>query len=432
MTLVCFILSIFQRNKTEIKNNNFSVILFFFVMSYIISFQIPLEIAFGNTALLQYRFIFDVTIVNKMVCFSGLILDVFIIGVTFGYLKRSNSTQIRPDNKIIKKFNIKPLFYIIVLCFLIFALNLDSSYVSGGHGSVKFEGIGFSFYTIFSRLSIIYIAMVLFNNQINNSNGRGIKDFFKLFNKSYLAFLAVTVVIFFLAHNRVFVILTLTPFLFAFFVFTRKKVRSLLVIAIFLSLSIFATLFKLYGIDNILDNDLSIGSNYAIAKSYFPFTAELANSIYSQTILFSKWYHEDFLIYGYSFFIGILRIFPGLAGYLAVDPMQYDTAVIATRLSSTTYGVGTTTIADVLVNFDFLGSILVIFYLGYIFSKKEMQVYASHTKITSYIIYFSITSFVLFIPRASLNDLFATIFFNLLFVSIYPYLFRMKTMNNKI
>ncbi|QMV69778.1 oligosaccharide repeat unit polymerase [Sphingobacterium paramultivorum] len=430
LTLASFIISILVRNKTGIKNNNFSIILFFFAMSFIISFQIPLEIAFDNTILLQYRSIYDIFVVNKMVCFSALALDLFIIGVTIGYIKNRDKA-VKTQVLITRKFNVKPLYVVIVSCFVMFVFNINSSYIDGGHGTVRFEGIGFSFYALFSRLSIVYISMVIYNNQDSLKKTRTLKDFIGVFSKSFLAFLLITVIIFFLAHNRVFVILTLTPFLFAFFVFSKKRIKTIVVVGIFVFLTVFATLFKLYGINNILDSGLTIDNNYVISKSYFPFTAELANSVYAQSILFSQWYQHDFLMYGYSFFIGILRIVPGLAGFISLDPAVYDSAVIATRISSASYGVGTTALGDTLVNLGFLGSLFALGFLGFLFAKSEINIYKNYVKINTYIIYFSITSFVLFIPRASLNDLIASIFFNLIVVQIYPYLVRMKISNIK-
>ncbi|REC49608.1 hypothetical protein DRF67_03840 [Chryseobacterium pennipullorum] len=401
-------------------------------MSWIISFQIPLEVSLGNLELLNFRFFYNSEVINEMVAFSALVLDVFLLGVTVNYsrLKKNAALPLISQDSVSSvttKYSPKPLFILMAVCFLVFLLNINKGYIDSGHGTVKFEGIGFSFLGVFLRLSIIYLSIIIYNNQekiLTRKNS--IKSFLKLFDKPYLVFLVIIMVIFFLAHNRVFVILTITPFVFAFFLFVRKKISSITVILIFLGVSVFGTLFKLYGIENILSSSLKINDNYVISKSYFPFTAELGGSVYAQSILYYKWYTTDFSLYGASYLVGVIRTFPGLMNVFSLKPISYDTAVIGTLESGVTYGVGTTSIMDILINFGFILSLFIFFGIGYFFSKMESKVYKNQVNIYTLVIYFSITSFIMFIPRASMNDVLGAVLFNIFFVKIYSLLYLKK------
>src|SRR5690606_12735999 len=113
LTLFSFIISIFARLRTHLGKYNFSITLLFFLMSWIISFQIPIEISLGNTELLNFRFIYNKEIVNGMVAFSALVLDAFLLGVTLNYnkLKKNILPIIQEDYVSIKrKYNPKPVF----------------------------------------------------------------------------------------------------------------------------------------------------------------------------------------------------------------------------------------------------------------------------------------------------------------------------------
>src|SRR5690606_12246352 len=101
---------------------------------------------------------------------------------------------------------------------------------------------------------------------------------------------------------------------------------------------------------------------YVFSKFLFPFTAELATSFYSGNILFSMW-ENGLSLYGISFLVGFLRVMPGLMGFLNLDPSAYDSAVIATLYSGANYGVGTTAIIDLLVNFGVALSLMIFLYV---------------------------------------------------------------------
>jgi len=132
-------------------------------------------------------------------------------------------------------------------------------------------------------------------------------------------------------------------------------------------------------------------------------------------------------LYGISFLVGFLRVMPGLMGFLNLDPSAYDSAVIATLYSGANYGVGTTAIIDLLVNFGVVLSLMIFLYVGYFFGRSELKVFSGNKSIYSYVIFLTITILILFYPRASINDLISMVLFNLIFCKIYFSVFGTKS-----
>lgn len=423
LTLFSFLISLKIRKRSNLANFNFSIVFFFFIMSWIIYFQAPLEIALGNNSLSDHNahLIYDIKYINEMVSYSALVLDVFLLGVSLSYLRKNNNNKILLYKET-KLYRTTPLLILTLFFFFMFISTVDKNYIDGGHGIYKFEGISFSFFGIFTRLSILYISLTIYNIKEKPGCKNNIVKFISSFNKLYLITLLLVILIFFRAHNRVFVIMTITPLLFAFFIHTKWRIKNITVFGLFIGLSVFGTLFKIYGIDNILDQGLTISDGYVIGRSYFPFTAELAASIYSHNILYTL-YKNDITIYGLSFLVGFLRAFPGVMGILGWEPIIYDTATLASSVSNVRYGVGTTAVADLLINFGSLLTTVIMFLLGYLFARVESKVYHENN-VFSYIIYFSISSMILFAPRASFNDIFGITLFNLIFIHIYLLFFK--------
>lgn len=420
--LISFILSWAFRNKTFLNGYGFSIIVFFIIMNWIISFQAPLEIVYGNSDLLEpgLNLIYDSNILNKLVAFSSLMLNLFLIGVTISYSK-----GVSKKNNYIKnyyKIPTNPLLIIIFLLFFVFLIFVKE-FVILGHGNVKLNPISETSIGFIIKLSAIYLAIKLFNNQDKKLS---LNEYTYKLNYFYILFLFLALFLFFIAHNRVYPIMIFTPLIFSFFLYSYKKVKISTVFFIFIILSIFATLFKIYGFLDFYKSGLNINEEYNISKFLFPFTAELAGSIYSSTILYSIWENNDFSLNGASYFIGLLRVFPGTMGLLKLNPLTYDSAIVATLISNVSYGVGTTAIGDLLVNFGKTLSLLFFLILGYFFGRSEMKVYIKNTSIYAYVTYLSITILLLFFPRSSMNDLISMLFFNLIFTKFYIIFFKEK------
>lgn len=417
--LLAFFLSWQCRQATDIRGYGFSIIVFFTFISWVVSFQVPLEIVYGNFYLLDpsLNLVYDAVIINKMVAFCSLMLNFFLVGVTYSY---SDSKFLFPQSsyKIIISY---PLLILIFLCFFIFLISFNEDY---SHGEVKIDPISVAAYGFLVKFSAIYLAIKIFN--ITENNKPNFYKYLYILNPYYLVIIVISCLIFFMASNRIYSIMLLLPLIFSYFIYMKKKINVFTVIFFFIALSILGILFKLYGFTDFYKQGLYISEGYVFSKFLFPFTAELATSFYSGNILFSMW-ENGLSLYGISFLVGFLRVMPGLMGFLNLDPSAYDSAVIATLYSGANYGVGTTAIIDLLVNFGVVLSLMIFLYVGYFFGRSELKVFSGNKSIYSYVIFLTITILILFYPRASINDLISMVLFNLIFCKIYFSVFGTKS-----
>lgn len=406
------------RRRTCAHGFNFSIILFFVMMSAVIAFQVPLEIVYGNEALLDrsQNLVYDVSVVNGLVAFSSLFLNFFLFGVSFSYTKKCTSIKPSFEVSVARKLPAKPILLFVWVGIALFFVTVNSEYLNHGHGRVSLNSISQSAITIISRFSPIYLSIIAFNILGDKVS------FFELLRRLrwlYLMAMMLVVFAFFLAHNRMYPIMLATPIVFAFVVILRVRMKVRTVVLCFLALSVFGTLFKIYGIKDFYRHGLFIDEVHTISLYYFPFTAELASSFYSGNVLYSMWYNSGFSLHGASFFVGFLRIIPGVMGLLNVDPSFYSSSVTATLYSGLHYGVGTTAIADLLVNLGVFFSVVVGILLGFLFGRSEVSVYGKNVSVSQLIVYLTITSLILFYPRASFNELIAMVLFNVFFYGFY-------------
>lgn len=418
--ILSFILSWQCRQITEIRGFGFSIIVLFTLMSWIISFQVPLEIVYGNLSLLDssLRLVSDPNVINKLVAFCSLMLNFFLIGVTYSYSKTKFLLTTKINENKIRSY---PLLILMGICFFIFLVTFNKDY---SHGEVKIDSMSAAAYGFLVKFSAIYLAITIFNAQkINKAN---IIKYLRSLNIYYLVLITISCLIFFLASNRIYSIMLLMPLIFSYFIYIKKKVNVFVVILFLISLNTIGVLFKVYGFTDFYKQGFYINENYIFAKFLFPFTAELATSFYSSNILFSMW-ENGFSLYGMSFFVGLLRIVPGVMGFLSLSPSIYDSAVIATLYSGANYGVGTTAIIDLLVNLGFTLSLVIFLYIGYFFGRSELKVYSNNKSIYSYVIFLTITILILFYPRASMNDLITMVLFNVVFCKFYFSIFGLNS-----
>ena len=416
---ISFIISWLFRNKTKLKGYGFSIIAFFVLMNAIIAFQIPLELVYGNIQLLdpQLNLVYDLNILNKLVAFSSLMLNSFLLGVTYSYTRISKLVNSKSTNNLY--IPTKPLLFTMIILLVIYIATVDPAYLKHGHGTVGMGSIAESSIGIALRVSALYIAVMIFN--FRNRSSSFVK-YILYINPIYLTLLSLVILIFLMASNRSYIIMLASPLLFSLFIATRKKVSLIKVILVFLGLSSFATFFKIYGIQVFSQSSLELNDGLFVSKFFFPMTAELSASIYSSNILYSL-YDKGLSLNGISFLVGLLRTFPGFVSFLDVEPILYNSGVLATVISNSEYGVGTTSIADLLINFNMIVSLLIFLVLGYFFTSSEIKAYSNSFNIYSYVIYLSICILILFYPRGSLNDLLPTILFNLIFFKLYYAIF---------
>lgn len=110
--------------------------------------------------------------------------------------------------------------------------------------------------------------------------------------------------------------------------------------------------------------------------------------------------------YGKSSFIYIFAPIPGLPTYMSekifnVKPNELSTGVLLTNQANAGWGLGTNLIADLYMQFNFLGVFILMFVLGYVVKKLEISMQYSFV---AKICYLFICTFSIYMPRSTLFD----------------------------
>lgn len=417
LSAIAFVLYFHSRQKSLLKNHSATTIITFLLLLFFLHYQLPIEILMGNEKLDLNYFLYDTPSSSRMFVFSFAMVNTFLFGLCLG-LKAPLKSKPKSHKKSIPT---RPLYYVLITFFLFFLLTINLDYINNGHGTVAANPIALSFYGLFIKTVIIYISITTYNNIKSFKTERWIKSiikYIKLFPFTFWIILIIATTIFLLANNRVYVIFLLGVPFFSFFLVSKKQIGLVKFSFTILLLSTFAMLFKILGIANLFSLSTTHKENYTQFLYYFPITAELSGSSYSGSILYYL-YEQELFLYGKSFIVGLIRIVPGFMNLLGEYIVGYDSGIIATKLSGKPYGVGTTAIHDLLINFGAIPSIIIFGIIGYMLSKNEIKSYSANPSVVSITIYCTVASLIIFLPRSSLNDLIGFAGFSVIFLAVY-------------
>lgn len=423
LNIVIFYLN--KERKRFYGNRFLNITNIFIILYVIVSFQIPLDYALGNEFIKFDYYFYDTSIVNLSISFSTLCLIAYLLGSQnfnvskhFSLLKHLNSSDV--------KIPIKPIYKIMFILWILFIIFMSPNYVNGGHGTVSVNSISIASFGYFWRINLVYLTICLLNNK---QRELGLMEIIKSQPISYWCLIILSVMIFFMAHNRVNTLYLLVPLFFYFQILSKIKLgfgKSFLIIIV---VAVFFTLFKLYGISAMFSSTSNLNvtdlSNFDRFASISPFTSELAASVYSDTVLFYLWYNNGIMILGSTFVLGLLRIVSGLVPLFflitGLSVETYDSASVATTYVGAPYGIGSTITGDLLLSVGFVLSIITMYFFGYFCSKCDISLISIKTNNspTLFISLFAFSSQIAFVSRGSLCDIIATTLFCILFFKIY-------------
>ena len=413
------------RSKSTLSKRSFTVSFLFLFISLIVNFQISIDYLFNNPNLNFDLFFYDLNQLNSVILVSGIMVTSYNLGFSYSLSREKEICKKEVFNASSKVINAKPILFFAFVFFVLCLLTMNASYIKGGHGSVPLNSLSLSFYGLYWRLSIIYMSVIYYNNQF--------KKTFKIekeLSPLFLLMIGLSSLLFLLAHNRIYVIYLIVPLLMIFFLGRKLKMRLSFFLIIFIGVGLTSTMFKLFDLSSVLFDFTGtykaisdITGNQALL-SFSPFTAELASSVYANSVLYKLWKSGHFFWFATPV-SNFFKILPGLLGFLIsmfnIDVLELDTARYITEMVRSSYGLGTNCIGDCLINIGFVPSIFMFFFVGLFFAKSDLKVYNNHGVSLKWItIWLSIASLVVFIPRSSLFDLIGIIGFNVIFVSIYP------------
>lgn len=416
-----------SRKKTCLEKKMISVSSLFLVFFFIVNFQISIDFLVKNPYMNFEFYFYDISKINKLVSLSGSCLVAYNIGCmrdVFNYKQLGNikSNKIIPEDKV----NEKPLLFMCVVFVLLFVLTINKSYINGGHGVIPANPISLSFYGFFQRMYIIYISVIFYNSQSQTTKTRVTKKIVFL-----MILILPIIVIFLLAHNRIYIIYILLPLI---LLLTRVYEKNIGFLSFILLLSLIGSLsisFKLYNIESLITNPIDVISSLLYLDgnqgllSFYPFTGELAYSVYASSVLL-KFYELGYFFWGASLFVGLMKIMPGMVGFIMAlfgitSTIGFDTASFITKEMNSSYGLGSNCVGDLLINIGFIPSLIFFYLVGRLFMKSDLMVYESKSRASLIwtTVWLSVASYVVFIPRSSFSDFIGAVGFNVIFVFIY-------------
>lgn len=413
------------RYKNPILNRNYVTITFLFLLSFlIVHFQIYLDYIFSLRDKLNVHLYLDYNIAPKALTLAAIALLCYLIGVTYQSIVELNSSQI----KTIKNINFSLVFLKTLFVFL-FLLNLyvtPFEYYQGNYGNYMnnnkisyLQSISNQFFQVSIWSYIICVIIGLAQKEIKFYN---LHQYILRFGFLFLLIVALYSFLTLSAGSRS-PIIKIFLLLFVGYVILRKKLINPIVYLVLIVF--FGYLIEFFGYFRNVDGSLDIlsrlneayllKSDYQDAsdqKSLFPPSVELAGSVDAYHSVVMDQEHNSKL-YGFGVLAPLISIVPGL-GYLIQSTFSIElkgSAQYITEMVGTSYGTGTTALADIYLNFGLWGVVFVFVMFGYYVSNLDTKSYRDFKNISllNQILFMVLISNAIYLGRASIFYVFSDV-----------------------
>jgi oligosaccharide repeat unit polymerase len=303
-----------------------------------------------------------------------------LLGIVSWFLGFSmiKKTYNQYENTNYINLNYKSFFYFTLFLFIIFVLTAGQQYLSGAvyKGETKGAtgaGISVYFQLLFSY-SIVILSAIAILNMLKNKNFT-LFQLIETIDKKILFLFVITILLFLYVGDRGGALQPIIASLVLFGTFIKPINKK----QFFLIIILGAVLMTIIGIgraDKSNDNILLAGTNKLNFTSGYDATLELANSartLYKSISNVPE--HHDYF-YGKLWVSQLLANIPlaqslylNISGdkFYELDSAEYITYI--TRGKFSTWGEGSSLIADIYLNFGRYGVIIFMFLLGMIFKK---------------------------------------------------------------
>lgn len=413
------------RDKNPILNGNYVTITFLFLLSFlIVHFQIYLDYVFSLRDKLNVFLYLDYNIVPKAITLAAIALLCYLIGVTYQSIVELNSHQ----TKKIKNISFSLVFLKVLFVFLFF-LNLyvtPFEYYQGNYGYYMNNNKISYLQSIFNQLFqvsiwsyIICVIISLAQKEIKFYN------LYQYISKLGFLFLLIVALYSFLtlsAGSRS-PIIKIFLLLFVGYIILRKKlINPIIYLILIIILGYFIEFIGFFrnidgGLDILsrLNEAYLLRSDYQDAsgqKSLFPPSVELAGSVEAyQSVVMDQEYNSK--LYGLGILAPLISIIPGL-GYLIQSIFSIElkgSAQYITEMVGTSYGTGTTALADIYLNFGLWGVIFIFFVFGYCVSNLDTKSYRDFKNISllNQVLFMVLISNAIYLGRASIFYVFSDV-----------------------
>lgn len=407
--------------ETKLSQNYFRPSILFLISFFIVSFQVPLDYLVGNISPMELsEVLIKSNLLSKCVSISLLGISSFFMGYYF--LSRF---EYKKKYSIIKYNYSKISNTILVLgsyvMFVLFLKNVGLEYLSGNYaGSVNW-GKGAGIYNRFFE-AFIYAAFIykLYSNDAIMTSRKLISvfDYFRLMGFPLILVIVIYMTISIIVGDRGPVI-TFTLLISAGYVMKYKvKINLIYFIGlIFLFSSIFFIVGKIRNTDVVPSLSKSLEYlKFESKPSISPYTTELAGSIFPLSIAIDIVPKSENYKYGLFMSNQVMMTFPGLFGiYFTllgydknIDDYLFDSAKFLTRMylgNEATWGIGSNCIADLYLDFGFLGVMVGMLIFGLFVKQMDLAMDTERfngLSLFSVVLFFVYFSKLFYIPRSSI------------------------------
>jgi oligosaccharide repeat unit polymerase len=345
----------------------------------------------------------------KSLLYCSLALNGFLVGHSLYKSKQPRSIDSRELHN-----SVKPLKLINLILFVFFLSQIDSTFLDSSlYGRREMSPmLGYS--TLFFETSFIALTVHIIRNTVISQQKVFLKKYIQQFGYSFYLFLAYLICILFSGDRGPIIYLSLT-FAFGYILTARIKISTLQFYIYFFAVSIFVSLigiirrFSMHNsaIESIMTADYY---NRYYPNSIIPFTKELAGSIRTVHIAIDSVPEKYNYFYGFFNFQNFSLIIPGFNGFinsaLGTDLEYMTSARFLTFLDlgrNATWGIGTSSVADLYLDFGVVGLTILFLIFGYFSRKIEVNVFVySSFKVIPLILYVLYFGFSIYISRSNL------------------------------
>ena len=375
--LIIFSLATFTHFFFNKNENWFRIDLIFLLGFSIVHFQWALMYSIDGITPNDYSFFWATSNYTKYMNYGTWLSTVGIIAWLLGFtmLKKAH---IQKESINYFELNYKFFFYFTLFVFIMFLFTAGQEYLSGAvyKGETKSAsgaGISVYFQLLFSY-SIIILCTIAILNMLQNKNSTYIQLIKNIDKKILLLFIS-TIFIYLYVGDRGGALQPMLASLILYGTFIKPINKKQFFLIIFFG-AILMTLIGIGRAEKSNENILFAGVNKVEFTSNYDFTLELANSARTLYKSLSNVPERHDYFYGKLWVSQILANLPlAQAIYLNIsgdrtyelDSAEYITYI--TRGKFSTWGEGSSLIADIYLNFGIYGVVIFMFLFGMFFKK---------------------------------------------------------------
>ncbi|MGK6340740.1 O-antigen polymerase [Chryseobacterium sp. DT-3] len=402
-----FSFAFIDRDKNvNLKNNKVKFTVLFLIGFLIVCFQPFVDLALGYLEPSNhYLFIRSGIILKTLLC-ASIALNSYLFGTSLFEAKKVIIQQEKPLRKMI---NIRTLKVINVLSFFFFLSQINSSFLDANtYGSGRKTSFLLGYSMLLFETSFIAIILIMI---INNGKKSNFYNYLKQYGYSLIFFVLYLMLILFSGDRGPIIYLSLA-LIFGYIYLNNVSISSSKLISVIIIGSMLMTILGMIRrtgvtLDSAINSKIE---NTYYPDSVFPMTKELATSVLTISTAVNKVPTRYDHFYGLFMFQNFSVIIPGLNSFLnarlGIDTNFFSSSVFLTYLSlgsNAKWGVGTSAVADVYLDFGILGVIVIFIIFGYL--TKKIEVYVLGYNSTNFLlvaIYLLFFSFSIYIARSNI------------------------------